>query len=233
MNRTSIETEIVTLNDIPTQSVNLVTFEPNRLHVVVVGSVLPIFNEQKPMNETSKEDWALYHLKYEEYSKSLEHYRDINNNQYNFNKKMDKFLKDCKARLIAITSANNTEDRDKIEILLTKYLATVVYVYNKNKNSEYNINHLTNDELSNPFPGKLDELKSEMRTNGQNIINSINELKDEINNVNRSISNFQESLRFVIDRIEIESKGSYPIEYPSYKRRFKSYFHLHRNSVST
>jgi hypothetical protein len=71
-----------------------------------------------------------------------------------------------------------------------------------------------------------------MRTSGQNIINSINELKNEINNVNRSISNFQESLRFVIDRIEIELKGSCPIEYPSYKRRFKSYFHRHMNSES-
>jgi hypothetical protein len=48
VNRTSIEKEIVTLNDIPIQSVNLVTFEPNRLHVVVVGSVLPILMNKNP-----------------------------------------------------------------------------------------------------------------------------------------------------------------------------------------
>jgi hypothetical protein len=83
------------------------------------------------MNETSKEDWALYHLKYEEYSKSLAHYIDITTNQNNFNNKMDKFLTDCKARLIAIISANNEKDQDKIEILLKKYLSTVVYVYNR------------------------------------------------------------------------------------------------------
>ncbi len=86
------------------------------------------------MNETSKEDWTSYHLKYEEYSKSLEYYIDIVNNQNNF-KKMDEFLKNCKSLLITITNADNTEDRDKIEILLTKYLSTVVYVYDKNKNS--------------------------------------------------------------------------------------------------
>lgn len=97
--------------------------------------------------------------------------------------------------------------------------------------TQYNINHLTNDELSNPFPGKLDELKNEMKTNGQSIIARINGLEDEINNLNRSISNFQDSLRFVIDRIKIELKGSCPIEYPIYKRRFRSYFRLHRNSV--
>jgi hypothetical protein len=90
---------------------------------------------------------------------------------------MDEFLKNSKARLISTTNVNNPEDQNKIEIFLSKYLSTIVYVYNRNKNTEYNINHLTNDELSNPFPEKLDELKSDLRTNGQNIVNSIDELK--------------------------------------------------------
>jgi hypothetical protein len=99
-------------------------------------------------------------------------------------------------------------------ILLKDYLSNIVYVYNSNKDTytEYQIKYLTNNDFSNLFPEKLEELKEDIKSRGQNIINIINGLKDKINNINTFISNFQELLESIIDRSHTQLKGVCPIE---------------------
>jgi hypothetical protein len=190
------------------QSIDLTTLDSSKRYVNIIGKVIPNIKEQK--NETARA-WAMSHLNCKENKKAYDNYLKIVEYQVNFNKNMKEFLNSTITHLIQIIQSN---DDKKLNTLLKDYLSNIVYVYNSNKDTytEYQIKYLTNNDFSNLFPEKLEELKEDIKSRGQNIINIINGLKDKINNINTSISNFQELLESIIDRSHTQLKGVCPIE---------------------
>lgn len=223
-----------TLKGILLHSVDLTTFNPNNRHVSIVGtSTIPFFSEQKPENETSKEDWALYHLKYERYSKTFNLYLQVLNSQVNFNKKMDVFLISIRERLKNLIGSDNIQNENDIELLLRYYLFKIVDDDSHNSSRDRLKNFepidIENERLRNPFPSNQEIIYKDMQDKYSEIIKSIEDFKSDIAKLNEVVTAFQASLSFVIDTSEIELKGSCPIERPNYKTEIKSIFRRFRH----
>lgn len=185
-------------------------------------------------NETSTE-WALSHLNCEEYKKAYDAYSKILICQNNFNSKIEKFLSDNEEHMKQITGSN---DDNEIKELSRFYLATLVAFTQPKTDTEYKIKHLSNElntfneTLHNPFPENLPQLRTNMELNRCGIIRSLEVLKNDVNKLNNLISDFQKSLKPVIDNSVSGLKGNCPIDNQlKYWFLIKSFFHRRLHSV--
>lgn len=155
----------------------------------------------------------------------------IKNQQQVYNNKIDEFLIFIKNKLKKIVEYN--DDDSNLCMLLRYYLHMLVWANQDNIDTKYFIDHLPNEiyihdeSLYNPFQEKISQLKEDMKSKGNEVIEKIEKLKDRVNEINQSLLSFQQSLSYVIDTSEIELKGSCSMERPSTTIRIKSFFHIH------
>lgn len=186
--------------------VDLATFELDKTCIDIVEKIFPNIHQQE--NKTVNE-WALSHLNCKDYEESYKNYLKILEYQNNFNVDMKKFLEGIRTYLKQLTQCG---DDKKIDPLLRGYLSMIVYLYNDGRDANYQIQHLSNERLSNQFPEKIEDLKVKIKSSGNDINNEIGEFRSRINEINESISTFQKSLVIVIDNSIISLKGRCPKE---------------------
>jgi len=122
---TSIRTEYYEdLTVISTQEIDLTSFNPNKIQINIIGTVLP--SDNKDNMENNSDFWALHHLK--DYEQTIEKYNNILECQNNFNTQLSTFIDTNKEYLKRLISSNNIHE-DKIESLLRYYLYKIVDEY--------------------------------------------------------------------------------------------------------
>lgn len=208
--------------------IDLITFNPNKLQISVIGSIFPFNNEPNTEDDTLSE-WALHHLKDEQYKKSYDLYSQISICQDNFNSKIENFRKEIKKDLEQLIKS---DDDTKIELLL-RYYFYKIFDESKSPNSDryrlkdFNIVKISDEEeLENPFPEKKEDIIKDLESKYEDISKQINKFKENINSLNCLIEKFQQSLTPIIDRNILGLKGSCHIEKELNKSKFRSFFHL-------
>jgi hypothetical protein len=128
-----------------------------------------------------------------------------------------KFLELNKEYLTNLVEADSIRDKDKIELFLRFYLCKIVEE-NRNPNiQEQRFKRLDKEnfngsEVENPFPNKKESITQDLIRRFPDLANRINDFNIDIIIFNRLISDFQKSLRFVIDNGVTGLKGSCPKE---------------------
>jgi hypothetical protein len=193
--------------------IDLITFEPSKCEIKIIGTIIPYFNEQKPIEDTSKEEWALFHIKNGGYNKTFNLLLSIYTVQVRFNSNIRELRQKYREQLKEIigNDINNTEEN--IDLLTRYCLFKIVDENNHPDSNGYRLNHLDSyDGLFNPFPEKNENIIKFLQSKKSEIINDIKSLEQDISKINKFIVDFQNSLNFVIDSSEIELKGICPME---------------------
>ena len=209
--------------------IDFYTFDLDRLKISIIGQVIPSVNELDNNNQTLDE-MALSHLKCKKYSETYNLYKNIMESQSNFNNDMEEFLNTIRERIKKLVNSNVYNDR--IELLLRYYLYKIVAA---SKQPEYIKNHLNHfepyviislnprEELANPFYKEEEKnVQQDLEKNYDEVIASINTFKTNINNINKTISEFKDSLRRIIDDEDL--KGMCSIEKRNLIGKIKSIF---------
>lgn len=215
------------LFDIPVQEIDLTSFNRNRIHINIIGTVLPFIGEQ---SQDDSEYWAILHLR--DYKQCFKKYNEILDNQKNFNTEIDKFLQFNKHYLMHLTCSKNVSDETKMDSLLRYYLYKIVDEFSHPESHEYRLDHfeeysINGESLKNPFPDKQEIILQDMKTRFADIVNQIIDFNKDIEALNQSISDFQGSLKSVIDTSDLVGlKGNCPMEAQlNYKTKIRSFFH--------
>lgn len=214
------------------QKVDLITFNPSKLHVNIIGSILPILREQDSEN-TSSQYWAISHLK--GYKETWKNYDRISICQEHFNEKITKFLNGIREHLRNLIQ---DKDNEKIELLMRFWLYKIYETSQPDTDVDYKLMDFAsiklseNEKIYNPYKEHEEKIKESLKTHHSKHCKVIDGFNRDITIINKLILDFQNSLRSVIDNSITGLKGSCPKEEQlTYLYGVKSFFSSHWHSV--
>ena len=198
-------------------------FRLDLMKIDVIEQILSRDNDDKK-NPIKFNEMVLDHLNCKEYQDSYQKYNKIKELQDNFNYKIIQFMDYNRNHLKEfLTSYNSNSTEKQLDDYLQFYL---VWIYYKQKLSDNEFKSQIKElngqiiiqmeepyrSLTNPFPKLTDELIIVIKKQSNEVISKINPFYQMIDEIKKSLEDFQKSIDSIIAYESVGLKGKCEIE---------------------